>query len=262
MSERIHVRRYSGGRVVLSALGVCLFAAQPASSQQREPCGPPTEEQQRTGPKDATAASEHGSSRFSIRVNVQGEPFRGSVEAPVAIIEYGDYQCSFCGRFKRDIYPALDANYLKTSKLKYIYRDLPLASHRYALPAARAAYCAKEQGKYWEIHERIFALGESFSENEIAEQAEAIGLRMQDFEACVEDDRSKDEILRVAADARMMQIANTPTFLIGSQEPDGHWVDVKAIIVGAKALADYEAVIDPLITESDRAGSCRMAPQS
>jgi protein-disulfide isomerase len=232
-------------------VGVCLLAAQLANSEPRRPCAS-LKEQARAEPAEEAVANDRAFASISMRVNIQGEPFRGSAEAPVAIIEYGDYQCSFCARFKQDVYPQIEADYLEASRLKYIYRDLPLASHRYALPAARAAYCAKEQGKYWEMHERIFTLKQSFSEIELTEQAQAIGLRMEDFRACVEDRRSEDEIVRVAATARMMQIENTPTFLIGTVAPGGDSVDVKAIVVGAKGLADFKVVIDPLIVESCR----------
>lgn len=261
MSKGIQLGRYRGGRVVLAIVGVC-FVAQPVFSQQREPCGVSTRYRQPVDARGETAKSEYASSRLSIRIDVRAEPFRGSPEAPVAIIEYGDYQCSHCGRFKRDIYPQLEANYVRASKLKYIYRDLPLASHRYALPAARAAYCAREQEKYWEMHDAIFALGQSFSADDLTERAEAIGMRMPEFASCTAADHSKDEILRLAADARMMQITNTPTFLIGRQEQDRRWVEVKSIVVGVKTLADYAAIIDGLVAESASDDGCRDTPQS
>jgi protein-disulfide isomerase len=229
----------------LALVGICLLAAQLAHAEPRPPC---------VDSVDRVAATERGGASISMRVNIQGEPFRGSAEAPIAIIEYGDYQCSFCGRFKQDVLPQIEAEYVEAATLKYIYRDLPLVSHQYALPAARAAYCAKEQGKFWEMHDRIYALKQSFSEADLAEQARALGLRMDDFQACAEDKRSKDEILRVAGNARMLQIEVTPTFLIGRVAAGGDRVDVSAIVVGAKAIADYKGALDPLI-----AGTCREA---
>lgn len=247
MTERARVRPWWGGRVVLFALCILVFATQPVSSQDSELCG---------------ASTDQSSRRYSIRLNLDGEPFRGSLDARVAIIEYGDYQCSHCARFKRELYPKLDANYLKTAKLRYVYRDLPLASHPNSLPAARAAYCARGQGKYWEMHEGIFALGQSFSVDDIVNLAAAIGLHTPDFEACFASDRSKDEIVRSARDARLMQIASTPTFLIGMQERGGRWFEVDSIIVGVKALADYEAIIDRLIAESGSINGCKASPDS
>lgn len=257
MLERVCVRGIWSGPVLLSMLGLGLLAVQRAHSEPLRPCASLTKEQGRAEPANEAVANDRASASISMRVNVEGEPFRGSADAPVAIIEYGDYQCSFCGRFKQDVYPQIEADYLETSKLKYIYRDLPLASHRYALPAARAAYCAKEQGKYWEMHQKIFALKQSFSEMELSEQAQAIGLRKEDFRACVADHRSEDEILRVAADARTMQIESTPTFLIGPVAPDGNSVVVKTIIVGAKGMADYRAAIEPLVVASCRVTAAR-----
>ena len=251
MLERVRLRRICRGPVPIAMVGICLLAVRAAHAEPRDPCASLTKEQH-ADPADRAAANDRTSASVSMRVNVQGEPFRGSADAPLAIIEYGDYQCSFCGRFKQEVFPQIAADYLEAATLKYIYRDLPLASHQYALPAARAAYCAKEQGKFWEMHEKIYALKQSFSDAELSEQARALGLRMDDFRACAEDTRSKDEIMRVATNARMLQIEVTPTFLIGTVARGGDSIDVKAIVVGAKGIADYKAVLDPLLGENCR----------
>src|SRR5260221_459521 len=84
---------------------------------------------------------------------VHGEPFRSDAHARVAIIEYSDFECPLCRQFARDVYPLIDAAYIHSGKVKYFFRDLPLPMHPHALPAARAARCAGEQGKFWEMHD-------------------------------------------------------------------------------------------------------------
>jgi protein-disulfide isomerase len=236
-------------------LSLHLAAAPTANAQASEKgCASATEGRHSAGAQKSADSSESGT--ISIKAEVGGDPFRGSAEAPVTIIEYGDYQCSFCRSFKREIYPHLEAAYVNTSKLKYIYRDLPLKSHQYAFYAARAAFCAKEQGKFWQMHNSIFDLEESFSETEILEQAQALGLRMQDFSGCLDDPRSESKIRRGIAEAGKLQIAVTPTFIVGTRETAIDSIEVRAVVVGTKTLADYKAIIDPLVAERDRADKC------
>jgi len=94
-------------------------------------------------------------------MSVAGEPFKGQPSATLAIIEYADFQCPFCRRFEQEVYPQLRDNYINTGKVKYFHRDMPLAFHEGAMPAARAAHCASEQGKFWEMHDSL--LGDAAS---------------------------------------------------------------------------------------------------
>src|SRR6266849_1457871 len=90
-------------------------------------------------------------------INVTGEPFKGAANAKVALIEFSDFQCPFCGRYDKDTYPQLLKDYVDTGKVKYVWRDYPLDFHRNAEKAAEAARCAGEQGRFWEMHDRLFA---------------------------------------------------------------------------------------------------------
>jgi protein-disulfide isomerase len=75
-------------------------------------------------------------------IEVQGAPSRGGSNVSVAIIEYGDFECPACGMYWKEVYPQIEANYLRTGKIKYFFRDLPLTMHPHAVPAARHAHCA------------------------------------------------------------------------------------------------------------------------
>jgi protein-disulfide isomerase len=89
--------------------------------------------------------------------NIRGFPFRGNDSATVVIIEYMDFECPFCAKFWKETYPQILANYVKTGKLKYVYRDFPLQMHSHSMRAARAAYCAGEQDKLWELRDNLLA---------------------------------------------------------------------------------------------------------
>jgi protein-disulfide isomerase len=246
--------------IIRLALCVFFLALQVEGAQSQSRCKSNAKEVRSAVTAVSASNDDDALGRISMHVDIQGEPFRGAAMAPVVMIEYGDYECSFCGRFKRDVYPEIEERYIKSSLLKYLYRDLPIASHRYSLPAARGAYCAKEQGKYWEMHDGIFSLAQLSSADQISEQARAIGLRMRDFADCVDSDRSREEVQRVASRARMMQLVNTPTFLIGAHQPEEGSVNVMAIIVGVKSLVDLQAAIDPLIDQASSPDRCDDQP--
>ncbi len=86
------------------------------------------------------------------------DPFavKGKKDAPVTIVEFTDYQCPFCSRYVNEAYPEIIKNYVDKGKVRYILRNLPLPFHKYSKEAAIAAYCAGKQGKYWEMHDKLF----------------------------------------------------------------------------------------------------------
>ncbi|MDE3111263.1 MAG: thioredoxin domain-containing protein, partial [Acidobacteriota bacterium] len=85
-----------------------------------------------------------------------GEAFMGATAAKVALIEYGDYECPYCREFERSAFPEILERYIKPGKVRFYYRDLPLPAHPHAILAARAAHCAADQSKYWEMHDALF----------------------------------------------------------------------------------------------------------
>jgi protein-disulfide isomerase len=88
----------------------------------------------------------------AVAVSIDDDPVLGNPNAPVTIVEFSDFQCPFWA----ETLPQLKEAYIDTGKAKLIYRDFPLAFHPGAEPAAQAANCANEQGKYWEMHDKIF----------------------------------------------------------------------------------------------------------
>src|SRR5688500_18159619 len=101
------------------------------------------------------AAPRAAAAALPATVDIAREPVRGDERARVAIIEYSDYECPFCARYVASTYPQIDKEYVQTGKVKYVFRDLPLAFHKQAFKAAEASHCAGEQGKFWEMHDRM-----------------------------------------------------------------------------------------------------------
>jgi protein-disulfide isomerase len=94
--------------------------------------------------------------RTLLFVSIEGGATKGNKDAKVTLVEFTDYQCPFCSRHFRDAMPQIDNDYVKTANIRYVLREFPLASiHPLAFKAAEAANCSGEQGKYWEMHDRL-----------------------------------------------------------------------------------------------------------
>lgn len=180
-------------------------------------------------------------------MGVADEPYKGEPAARLAIIEYADFQCPFCRRFEHDIYPQIRDSYINTGKLKYFHRDMPLPFHQGAMPAARAAHCASEQGKFWEMHDSLLGDSASLSAADIDERAGKLGLNVAELDKCISSDRFADIIQRSVTEANEMQVSGTPTFIIGTLDAQGKVMSVKKTVVGASPFEAFKAALDPLL---------------
>jgi protein-disulfide isomerase len=180
-------------------------------------------------------------------MSVAGEPFKGQPDATLAIIEYADFECPFCRRFEHDVYPQIRDNYINTGKVKYFHRDMPLPFHAGAMPAARAAHCASEQGKFWEMHDSLLGDAASLGAADIDERAGKLGMNVAELDDCISSNRFADIIQRGVAEATQMQISGTPTFIIGTLDTQGNLLSVKKTVVGAYPFGTFKAALDPLL---------------
>lgn len=171
----------------------------------------------------------------------------GSRDAQVLIIEFSDLQCSFCARHASQTLPELRRNYIDTGKVRYAVRDLPLPMHRYAVPAAVAARCAGEQGKFWEMRQAIYLARGRLDQEPYAQMAGELGLDVERLEACRRDGRQLEKVRADAALAATEGIASTPAFVIGRIVGDEFHGET---IVGAKPYAVFAARIDALLGEA------------
>ena len=175
-------------------------------------------------------------------------PAHGSKDARVVLIDFSDYQCPFCGRFYRDTMPQLDQEYIKTGKVKYVFRDLPLeAIHPHAFGAAQAARCAGEQGKFWEMHYRLFQNQNALSPSNLSSYAQALELDAARFNQCMESGRYAADIRKDIADAASAGINGTPNFVIGvvdGKDERDQSVKVLRTITGAQPYAVFKAALE------------------
>jgi protein-disulfide isomerase len=178
-------------------------------------------------------------------ISIVGEPFKGNGRARVVLIEFSDFECSYCGRYFADAYAQIDAAYIKTGKIKYVFRDFPLERiHPNAFTAAEAANCANEQGKFWAMHDRLYANQQSLAESDLSTHAQAVGLNAARFDACLTTDKYAAEIRRDMAEGAAVGITGTPAFLIALAVPNNPKVKIIKTLSGSLPFDDFKAAID------------------
>jgi protein-disulfide isomerase len=131
--------------------------------------------------------------------------------------------------------------------VKYVLRDLPLEPiHPFALKAAEATHCAGEQGKYWEMHDRLFANQRELTRPDLSKHAQALGLNVGTFDQCVDSGKTEARVRKDLAEAEKLQANGTPTFFVGLVEGNGSQIKGTRI-VGAVPFQTFKATIDKLL---------------
>jgi len=144
-------------------------------------------------------------------------PALGPAGAPVTIVEYLDYQCPFCHRAQGVVDELLDRY---AGKVRFVHRDFLLGKPR-SLPAARAARCAGEQGKFWEYHRNLLVSSGDMSDEDLRNRAAAMGLDTGKFSACAASDRFDADIKRSTESGNSLGIDATPTFFVNGRRLTG-----------------------------------------
>ncbi|MBK8824289.1 MAG: DsbA family protein [Anaerolineales bacterium] len=158
--------------------------------------------------------------RVVTQSNTMGNP-----DAPVHIIEYGDFQCPYCLKFWSETEPQLIEEYVNTDQVYFEYRAYPIIGPESSW-AAEGAYCAGDQGRFWEFHDTLFAnwsgenVGDYTKEN-LVKYAKALDLNMAEFESCLSEEKHKGTVEQDAAAAEANGIHATPTFFINGFKVEG-----------------------------------------
>jgi len=164
----------------------------------------------------SSGAQDPGSGLPAVRMALAPtEQTRGNTDAPLTMVEFTDYQCPYCRRFQAEVWPRIKHDYVDTGKVLFIVRDLPLPFHAAARPAAEAAHCAAEQGRFWPMHDALLAKGADLTAKGIEEHARALKLDVNRFNTCVAAGKYAGAIAHNAAEARALGLRGTPSFVIG-----------------------------------------------
>ncbi|MGH7460030.1 MAG: DsbA family protein [Longimicrobiales bacterium] len=165
---------------------------------------------------------------------------KGQAGAPVMIYEIADFQCPYCGRFAREVFPRLDSAFVKTGKVQWFFVNLPLPNHGAAWAAAEAALCAGAlSDRFWPLHDRLFAAQAEWSAAKdapeaIAKLARAAGLNSAEYQACLTEDKVAALILQDVIFAANLRTSGTPTFIINNETS----------FVGLKTFEEWRVLIE------------------
>ncbi|HXW01993.1 MAG TPA: DsbA family protein [Candidatus Nitrosotenuis sp.] len=151
-----------------------------------------------------------------------GSPYEGNPSAPITIIEFGDYQCTFCYKFHDSSLEIIKQEYLETGKANLVFRDFPLNGPDSVL-AAEASHCANDQGKFWEYHDELYQNwgGERtgwVNRDSLDRFAQTVGLDLEAFNSCLDSSKYRDQVLNTYNFGQEIGIDATPSFLIISGE--------------------------------------------
>lgn len=166
----------------------------------------------------------------------------GSENAPITMTEYSDFQCPLCHKYFTETYPTLYKDYIKTGKVKYVFKYFPLKNiHAQANLAALAAECALEQNKFWEMHDQIFQTQDKWSDQANAEEqfrtlAANLGLDKEQFNSCLSSHKYQNNIDLDFTEGVNQQVKGTPTFRINNET-----------IVGAQDAAVFSTTLNRLL---------------
>jgi protein-disulfide isomerase len=151
-----------------------------------------------------------------------GAPIMGNPNAEITILEWGDYQCTFCYKFHQDTLDVMKEDFINTGKVKLIFKDFPLNGPDSFL-AAEASYCAEDQEKYWQYHDELYKNwgGERtgwITRDSLDEFANSINLDLEQFNKCLDDHKYQNKVISLHEFGKKIGIDATPSFLVFNDE--------------------------------------------
>lgn len=152
---------------------------------------------------------------------------RGPEDAPVTVMEFADFECSHCATFASLPGPALKRDYVDTGQVRMLVYDFPLSRQSNAIPAALAARCAGDQGRYWEMQGELFSNQAEWArdqspEDRFADYARTIGLDMDQFNSCYSDGEHLEAIMASRRYGEQLQVRGTPAIFVNGEPVEGY----------------------------------------
>ncbi|MEJ2310763.1 MAG: thioredoxin domain-containing protein [Gemmatimonadales bacterium] len=191
-----------------------------------------------TGPTEIPASLAETEADASAGVSA------GPEDAVVTLVEFADFQCPACAAFYGFSGRLIKQNYVDGGgSVRWVFYDYPLEQHPHAIPAALAARCAGEQGRFWQMHDLMFARQSQWSPKDDArgdfeEMAEEIGLDRGAYRECVRDGRYLEQIFASAKYGQRLGVNSTPTLFVNGQRAPQDYEELERMILEAAAAAE------------------------
>ncbi len=161
-------------------------------------------------------------------------PVKGAANPVVTIVEFSDFECPFCKQVQSVLRQIVESY---GREVRLVFKHLPLEGHRNSLPAARAAYCAAEQDRFWQFHDALFSAG-NLSPPVFEQIASDLGLGVPKFQECVASDRSRAAVLKDIEAARLLRIESTPSFVVNGK-----------VIKGALSFTEFQKIVEQELSQ-------------
>ncbi|HEY7501520.1 MAG TPA: thioredoxin domain-containing protein [Vicinamibacterales bacterium] len=181
-------------------------------------------------------------------ISIAGRPAKGSPTAKVTLVEISDYHCPYCRRHMQTTQPQIDTEFINNGKIQYVFIDYPIEQlHPEAFKAHEAANCAGEQGKYWQMHAKLFATP-TRDVAQLVAQGQEIGLDGGKIKACLDSGKYSKPVRESVARMEQLGINSTPTFVVGLTPAPGQPMKVAKVVKGAHPFSEFKKAIDSLLT--------------
>ena len=181
-------------------------------------------------------------------LSLANAPSRGNASAPLVLVEFSDYECPFCIRHFTQTMPELERDYISTGKMRYVFMDFPIDQlHPGALKGHEAARCGGEQGKFWEMHQRLFTPAGSHAPDRMKALASQVGLDRGKFDACLDSGKMQAPVRASVERASQLGADGTPQMYLGVADANGSFRIIRSIR-GAVPYAQIKAIIDELLS--------------
>ncbi|MEK7235861.1 MAG: thioredoxin domain-containing protein [Nitrospirota bacterium] len=184
---------------------------------------------------------------------------RGRADAPITLIEYSDFTCGYCVKFFKETWPRLQAKYIDTGKVRFVYRDYPRADQGVGVEAAVAARCAGSQGRYWPMHDRLFG-GGRLDPGSFKGYAKVIGLDQAAFAKCFDERQYLESIFQDRQEANRWGFHGTPGFILIRTVGGPTEKEPAIAIPGAVPFEEFAEEIDRMLATAPRSHGAPTEP--
>lgn len=194
--------------------------------------------------REATGGRFGGPSITDSPVDLAGAPAKGSNSAPVTLVEISDYHCPFCRRHVQQTQPQIYAQYVDTGKVRHVFIHYPIDQlHPDAYKSHEAASCAGDQGKFWELHARLFESA-ARTDEQIASLAFAAGLDVNTLKTCMASGKYRNAVRESVQKMQALGVSGTPMFLVGRTPSGSEPFKAASAINGAQPFSAFQKAID------------------
>ncbi len=185
--------------------------------------------------EEAIKKQEEENFKNRVDVTASGSPSKGATDPQITIYEFSDFECPFCSRGQETMEQVLKKY---DGKVKLIFKNYPLPFHQNAIPAAKAALAAHEQGKFWEFHDVLFQNQRGLNEELFVNTAKELGLDVEKFKSDMKSEKIQKQLDADQEEAKKVGVRGTPLFVVNGVK-----------VSGAQPITEFSKLIDRLIKE-------------